>query len=209
MYVIAVLNQKGGSGKTTISTNLARSFQLAGNDTLLIDSDPQGSSMDWYAAHKDNPVEVDFIPKPILESKIRKIKKDFVIIDGAPQASDLAISAILASNLVIIPVTPSPYDIWASEDLINLVKQRIQITKGKLRAALVISRAIKNTKIGKEVVDILKGYELPILTARTHNRIIYSNSAMSGQTVFDEIPQGEASQEINAIMKECLDLLIK
>ena len=208
MKIISVLNQKGGAGKTTIATNLARALQLQGNDVILIDSDPQGSAMDWAAAHEDNPVEVYSIDKPILEKSIKKLKKDWIIVDGAPQVHDLAVSAIKAADLVLIPVQPSPYDIWSTQDLVEMVKQRIEITEGVLKAAFVISRAIRGTKISHDITEILLGYGLPVLTARTHQRVIYPSSAATGGTVFDECLDGEAAKEIRGIMQECIDYLI-
>ena len=61
---------------------------------------------------------------------------------------------------------PSPYDIWATADLVELVKQRIEVTDGRLRAAFVVSRAIKGTKISGEITEALTGYGLPLLAAR-------------------------------------------
>ena len=164
MKVISVLNQKGGSGKTTIATHLARAIQLKGFSVLLVDSDPQGSSRDWAAVNPENPVPVVGIDRPTIERDLKRIAdKDYVIIDGAPQAADLAISAIKASDIIIIPVQPSPYDIWATSDLVDLVKQRIEMTDGKLKAAFIVSRAIKGTKIGKEISTALTDYQLPVL----------------------------------------------
>ncbi len=166
MQVIAVLNQKGGAGKTTIATHLARVLQLGGADVLLVDSDPQGSARDWAAVREDQPVPVVGIDRPTIERDLKSIAhKDFVVIDGAPQAANLAVSAIKASNFILIPVQPSPYDIWATADLVELVKQRIEITDGKLQAAFVVSRAIKGTKIGAEITEALSGYGLPVLLA--------------------------------------------
>ncbi|HEF0046110.1 TPA: AAA family ATPase, partial [Citrobacter freundii] len=99
MKVIAVLNQKGGSGKTTIATHLARALQLDGNDVLLVDSDPQGSARDWAAVREDHPLTVVGIDRPTIDRDLKNIAtKDFVVIDGAPQASDLAVSAIKAAD---------------------------------------------------------------------------------------------------------------
>ena len=145
MKVIAVLNQKGGSGKTTIATHLARALQLDGADVLLVDSDPQGSARDWSAVREDQPLTVVGIDRPTIDRDVKNVarKVDFVVIDGAPQAADLAVSAIKAADFVLIPVQPSPYDIWATADLVELVKQRIEVTDGKLQALLyrVPSRA--------------------------------------------------------------------
>lgn len=208
MQVIAVLNQKGGAGKTTIATHLARALQLGGADVLLIDSDPQGSARDWAAVREDQSVPVVGIDRPTIERDLKQIaQKDYVVIDGAPQAHDLAVSAIKAADFILIPVQPSPYDIWATSDLIDLVKQRIEITDGKLQAAFVVSRAIKGTKIGSEVNEALTGYELPILKTRITQRVIYPVSAASGSTVLDEEPNSEAAAEIKALAEELLQII--
>ncbi|WP_269915430.1 ParA family partition ATPase [Acinetobacter sp. HY1485] len=205
MKVIAVLNQKGGSGKTTIATHLARALQKQDYSVLLVDSDPQGSARDWSAVDEENPVTVIGIDRPTIDRDLKSVaKKDFIIIDGAPQASDLALSAIKAADFVLIPVQPSPYDIWATSDLVDLVKQRIEITDGKLQAAFVVSRAIKGTKIGSEISEALLGYELPVLDIRITQRVIYPTSAASGTTVLDAEPNSDASKEINALALELI-----
>ncbi len=209
MQVIAVLNQKGGSGKTTIATHLARSLQIDGHDVLLVDSDPQGSARDWAAVREDQPVTVVGIDRPTIERDLKGVaQKDFVVIDGAPQAADLAVSAIKAATFILIPVQPSPYDIWATADLVDLVKQRIEITEGKLQAAFVVSRAIKGTKIGAEVNEALAGYGLPVLEARISQRVIYPGTAAIGTTVLDDEPDGEAAKEIRALATEIVQKLV-
>lgn len=203
MAVIAVLNQKGGSGKTTIATHLARALQLQGADVLLVDSDPQGSARDWAAVREDQPVTVVGIDRPTIDRDIKALgRKDFIVIDGAPQAADLAASAIKAADLVLIPVQPSPYDIWAAADLVELVKARMEITDGRLRAAFVVSRAIKGTKIGAEVVDALNGYGLPVLDARITQRVSYPGTAATGTTVLDTDPDGDGARECRALVAE-------
>src|SRR4051794_31034640 len=105
MHVIAVLNQKGGSGKTTIATHIARALQQEGASVLLVDSDPQGSARDWAAVRDDQPLPVVGIDRPTIERDLKQVaRKDFIVIDGAPQAADLAISAIKAADFVLIPV---------------------------------------------------------------------------------------------------------
>jgi len=208
MKVIAVLNQKGGAGKTTIATHLARAIQLDGQDVLLVDSDPQGSARDWAAVREDQPVTVVGIDRPTIERDLKNLaKKDVVVIDGAPQAADLAVSAIKAADFVLIPVQPSPYDIWATADLVELVKQRIEITDGRLRAAFVVSRAIKGTKIGAEVSAALEGYDLPVLSTRVIQRVVYPGTAASGSTVLDAEPTGDAAAEIRALAAEIMAAL--
>ena len=209
MLVIAVLNQKGGSGKTTIATHLARALQIEGADVLLVDSDPQGSARDWAAVREDQPLTVVGIDRPTIERDIKNIaRKDFVVIDGAPQAADLAVSAIKAASFVLIPVQPSPYDIWAAADLVELVKQRIEVTDGKLQAAFVVSRAIKGTRIGSEIAEALAGYGLPILESRITQRVSYPSTAAAGTTVMDTEPAGDAAAEVRALAAELKQKLI-
>ncbi|HEZ4108769.1 TPA: chromosome partitioning protein ParA [Neisseria meningitidis] len=129
------------------------------------------------------------------------------MIDGAPQTADLAISAIKASDLVLIPVQPSPYDIWATADLVNLIKQRIKLIDGNLKAAFLINRTIKGTKIGGEIRAALEEYELPVLSTVIVQRIIYPTSAITGNTVLDKEPNGEAAKEIQSLANEIINLI--
>ena len=204
MKVIAVLNQKGGSGKTTIATHLARGLQLQGHSVLLVDSDQQGSARDWRAVDEDNPVPVIGLDRPTLDKDLKNVSdKEFVVIDGSPQATNLALSAIKAADFVLIPVQPSPYDVWATSDLVDLVQQRIEMTDGKLKAAFVVSRAIQNTNIGKEVAAVLQDYNLPVLDARIVQRVSYPNSASVGKTVFEtESAKSNAVTEITQLVNE-------
>jgi chromosome partitioning protein len=129
------------------------------------------------------------------------------VIDGAPQAADLAVSAIKAADFVLIPVQPSPYDIWATADLVELVQQRIEVTDGKLQAAFVVSRAIKGTKMGAEVAEALAGYGLPVLDSRITQRVSYPGTAATGTTVLDAEPGSDAASEVLALAAELKEKL--
>lgn len=207
MKIIAILNQKGGVGKTTLATNIATKLHLNGSKVLLIDSDPQGSARDWHAAG-NSEIAVVGIDRPTLEKDVKKIAGDFdwIIIDGAPQLTDMAISAIKSADLVIIPVQPSPYDIWASEDLVDIIKHRQQLTDGNPKSYFCISRKISTTSLGSEVTEALQGYSLPIMKSFTCQRIVYAKSAAEGQTVFDTT-NNDAIYEITNIVNEIKEIV--
>jgi len=207
--VIAVLNQKGGAGKTTIATNLAHALQLEGHKVILVDSDPQGSARDWNAASDGALIKVIGMDRSTLAKDILAVvdNHDFIIIDGAPQIADLAIAAIKCADMILIPVQPSPYDIWACEDLVEIIKARQEITDGKPKAAFVISRVIKNTQLGKEIREALEGYNLPVFKNFTTQRVVYAKSAATGLTVLSTETKEDAANEIRAIANELKEFL--
>jgi len=204
--VIAVLNQKGGVGKTTISTNVAHALQLRGNKVLLVDADPQGSARDWNEANGASLLPVVGLDRETLPTDIKAIGAgyEYIVIDGAPQVAKLAAAAVKAANIVIIPVQPSPYDIWAAADLVEIIKARQEVTDGLPKASFVISRAIKGTKLGKEVAEALEGYGLPVCNAMTTQRVAYAATATEGLTVFSESTTNPAAGEIDALVNEIL-----
>ena len=123
--IIGVLNQKGGVGKTTLAVNLAATIASSTARVLLVDADPQGSALAWSSAREIEPLfPVVGMAKPSLHRDLPKLAADyeFVLIDGAPRVNDLGRSAILASDFVLIPVQPSPYDIWAAADTVQLIR---------------------------------------------------------------------------------------
>src|ERR1700675_1577485 len=113
MPVIALLNQKGGVGKTTLSVHLAAAL-ATGKRVLLVDADPQRSALDWSAQRQaEKMFPVIGLPTKNLYRELAPMSKDYdwIVIDGPPRANDIAKAAIAASDLVIIPVQPSPFDV--------------------------------------------------------------------------------------------------
>lgn len=204
MQIISILNQKGGSGKTTITTNLAYAIAQDGHKVLIVDSDPQGSARDWNNETDGSIVSVIGLDRPSLANDIKAITGyDFILIDGAPQLSTHMAAAIKVSNQILIPVQPSPYDIWATADLVGMIKQAQELGS-KVVANFVITRAIANTKLAKEAVVALADYDIEVLPAQTAQRIAYPDSAASGKTVFhtqDKKAQAEIVAIKNALIK--------
>ncbi len=211
MKVISILNQKGGVGKTTISVNLASAIAKKGKSVLLVDADPQGSALDWFASRSDEmePLfPVVGCAKPNLHKTIPDLGKgrDVVVIDGAPRVTDLARAAIMASDLVLIPVQPSPYDVWAAEEVVKLIKEA-QIYRPEIQAAFVINRKIAKTAIGRDIVDALEGFEVEVLDSTLSQRVVYAESAAVGVAVFEQDSKSYATREVNRLAKEVLNVL--
>lgn len=205
--IIGVLNQKGGVGKTTLSVNIAAALAHSGARVLLIDADPQGSSLDWSAAREGDPIfSVVGLPRASVHKEIGQVGQgyDHIIIDGPPRVTDLARSAIMASDLVLIPVQPSPYDVWAADEVVKLI-QEATVYKENLKSAFVVNRKIANTAIGRDVGEALAAYEMPIFTSTVTQRVIYAEAAAQGKAVFEIDTAGPAAAEIAALVAEILE----
>jgi chromosome partitioning protein len=203
--IISILNQKGGTGKTTLAVNIAREYTKRTIKTLLVDSDMQGSALCWHEKSGGDLIDLTCLPINTLDKDVVKFtdKYERIIIDGLPRMSNLTVCAIKAANVVLIPVQPSPYDVWATEDLVDIVKQRIEMTEGKLKAAFVVCRQIKGTILAREINEQLAALGLPIFVAGTSQRQEYAKSIQEGRTVCEG--DTEAMREIVAITNELED----
>ena len=206
--VISLLNQKGGVGKTTLALHLAAALAENGLRVQLLDADPQGSALDWSAMRgSEAAFSIVGLPRPILHREAPRLTQiyDHLIIDGPPRVYEVARSAILASDVVLIPVQPSPYDVWAAKEIVELLREASGF-KENLKSAFVINRKIVNTAIGRDVTEALAGYRIPVLSTAICQRVAFAESAAQGGTVLELAPGSTASQEINKLLDELLKL---
>ena len=209
--IVAILNSKGGSGKSTIATNLARGLQMEGRDALIVDTDPQGTTQDWSELHGGDSRQpaVVGVTKAALKQHLDKLGTafDIIVIDGAAKLQETIVAAMKVSDLVLMPVRPSAADLWAVEDLVELIKTRQEVTGGKPKAAFIVSQKITGTNLAAEISGVLEGYAVPTLNSRTAQRVAYAEALSSGTTVLDMKPKGKAASEIREITKEVIALI--
>ena len=209
--VIAVTNLKGGVGKTTVTTNLAVSFSQRGKDVCIVDTDlGQQSSMEWSGNRSEERTRI-----PVFGVSIKQLNKevadlakrfDIVLIDGTPQLSELADRTILASDLLVIPLTPSIYDFRGFENFLQRfeqVKGLKEASGGLVRAFILLNRVVPNTKVSKDIEEAVKEYEVEVLNTKLANRIAYVDTATNGTGVL-EYKDPKAKAEMNSLTEELL-----
>lgn len=207
--ILALLNQKGGVGKTTLATHIAGELATRGYHVLLLDADPQGSSLDWSQRRSQQGYPRLFstvgLARETLHQEVPELARraDHVVIDGPPRIAALARSALLAADSVLIPVQPSPYDLWASAEMLNLIREA-QVFRPALHAAFVINRRVSTTVIGREARSALAEQTLPTMQAEIRQRIAFAECVAAGRLVRELSAESVATREISALVDELL-----
>lgn len=219
--IVAVLNMKGGTGKSTVATNLARGLQkqTAGEKAaVILDADPQGTALRWAKAGPDPasstgeggdmpPVRAVSLP---LDEEIPAAAEgfEFAVVDGAAKAKDRTRQSVQVADAVLIPIRPSGADLWASEWLVSVVKAHRE-QAGTPAAAFVVCQQIVGTNLAGEIEDVLERYGLPVLDGRLSQRVAFAEALSLGSTVLDTKPSGKAAAEVRELTTDTLELLDK
>jgi chromosome partitioning protein len=207
MKTIAVLMQKGGSGKTTTAFNLAVAFALADHSTVLLDLDPQASACRIADGRGDaGPIVQDCAHARLAQTMkaAADAGTEICILDTPPKAENASLAAARVADLVIVPVQPARLDLDALKETAEI------LALAKTPALVVISRAppMPSSKVEAQTREVIQnGYEMKAATTVLHNRIAFQHAMTLGQGVIEYEPTGAAANEIRALMAEVSDII--
>lgn len=198
MKKIAVLSQKGGSGKTTIALNLGVAASLNKKKSVIIDIDPQISITQWGDTRKKENPTVISVQASRLSNTLQVCldnKVDFVFIDTAPHAEQSALLAARQADLVIIPCKPSIIDIRAIKSTIDICKM------AEVKYFVILNQVLSRSNLTQDALDALNELHIPIAPVNIGHRISYINSVTQGQGVMEFDFKGKSFQEVNKLYK--------
>jgi len=202
--VIALLTPKGGSGKTTLASNLGAYFHKSGMPVLLVDADPQGTLTDWRGSASEDAdlPSVVSMEAASLSRELPTIATNYeaTIIDAAGALGAATGAIIRSTDALLIPVRPSAGDLWAVAELVDLVTQRQAVADGP-KAAFVVCQAVTGTNLSKQISEALSGFSLPAFETTIGHRVAYAEALSTGGAVSDR-PGSKAAAEVESLADE-------
>jgi len=212
MPIIAVINQKGGAGKSTVAVHLVRWLQKQRKSVLAIDADAQCSSSKWLARLENNiPCQIIQVPDALLDELPKLVNSyDWVIADGPAALSETTRALILTADFVIVSCQPTGVDLESASDTVRLIQQAQRIRRGEPKAVMFVNRAVKGTKLKDEAIEVLKLMpNVAVLEDVLHQRQVIADCYGQNATVFDlsGSTAGIARREIEQLFKKALEVL--
>ncbi len=210
--IIAVVNQKGGAGKTTLTMLLAGSLGDRGKKVLVADADPQNTAHHWASMGEHFPAEVEDVAgeEGKLHKAIRKRSEqfDYIVIDSPPAAAaPVTLSALRVAHLALVPVIPSPLDLWASVRIREAIFEARR-KNPDLDSRLVVNQMQPNTLLAREVLSMLPEFGIALMTANLKSRTAYRQCAALGTSIAALGSRATlAALEVDALRREVERLL--
>lgn len=207
MSVIALAGNKGGSGKTTLAINLAAALARHGR-VVLLDADPQGSCLHWRIVKEgDGRVRVMEAADDLAgEVRANKAASDYLLIDCPPSLNaPQTLAALSLADKVLVPVIPSPLDIWAGLHIESALEQAGESNPG-LQTILVINQLEPRTRLSQLARQALNELGLPVATTAIRRRMAYRRAMLEGRSVVEMGKRGaEAASEIEQLIVELVN----
>ena len=198
MHTIAVISQKGGAGKTTLALHLAAAAHAAGQEALILDTDPQATASTWATWRKEaEPDVVDCASPPLLARKLDQAKAlgaELVVIDTPPHADGMAVAACRLADLVLIPCRPRSLDLAAIQLTADLVR-----AGGKAGFVVFTAGPVRAPKLYAEAEELVREFGLDVAPARLCDRAAYHHATAAGRVAPELEPNGKAAAEVLAL----------
>jgi chromosome partitioning protein len=208
--IISAVNQKGGTGKTTVATNLAACFAAEGRDVLLIDADPQHSALDWRADRPADrpPVQTIGLPVRNLHREIDPFRRKYevILIDGGGRVNATARAAIMVADFVIVPTLPSKPDILSTQDFFKEVIADVATIRD-VQGAVLINQLQAGTVVSRRSEEYVKSLGYPVFKTLLHQYVAYREAIAAGLSVIEYDQTSKAAQELAAFFDELKEAL--
>ncbi len=212
--IVALLSQKGGAGKTTVTMQLAAGLARRGLEVGVADLDPQESALRWAdSAPEDHPFPAKVAAfggdAKEIAAALKAFSKplDILLLDCPPSIEHShTLTALESADLGLVPVVPSPPDLWSARAVERLILQRMG-SKGRLKGAMLPNR-VQRTALAGNVLEVMREFTLPVLNASLSQRNAYAQSAVIGASVYELGKAAEASQlEVDWLVDAVMELL--
>jgi chromosome partitioning protein len=208
--IISITSLKGGVGKSTFATNIAVCFAHAGYKVAIIDTDMNASSVHWSGIRSEELPQImvtGITEANALRKNINQIHQDYdiVIIDGTPSISKLVSTILILGDIVLIPLKPSGFDIWAIEKFLEKYEQA-KALREDIQAYFVLNEYQDNVVFDRSSQDAIKELEIPIMKTTVKTRVAYKEAIIGGMGVF-EYRDGKAKEEMVNLTNEIIAIL--